>query len=64
MRFLSIVAFLDGDKKLQRKNLNGIPVFNPEKLSESFLEKHKVKTMIFAINDIAQSRKSDIYRLL
>jgi len=58
----NIVAFLDGDKKLQRKNLNGIPVFSPEKLTESFLEKNKVKTMIFAINDIAQSRKSDIYR--
>lgn len=58
----NIVAFLDGDKKLQRKNLNGIPVFSPEKLTESFLEKHKVKTMIFAINDIAQSKKSDIYR--
>jgi len=58
----NIVAFLDGDRKLQRKNLNGIPVFSPEKLTESFLEKHKVKTMIFAINDIAQSKKSDIYR--
>ena len=58
----NIVAFLDGDKKLQRKNLNGIPVFSPEKLTESFLEKNKVKTMIFAINDIAQSKKSDIYR--
>ena len=58
----NIVAFLDEDKKLQRKILNGIPVFSPEKLTESFLEKHKVKTMIFAINDIAQSRKSDIYR--
>ncbi|MCK4993055.1 MAG: polysaccharide biosynthesis protein, partial [Bacteroidales bacterium] len=58
----NIVAFLDGNKNLQRKNLYGIPVFSPEKLTESFLEKHKVKTMIFAINDIAQSRKSDIYR--
>jgi FlaA1/EpsC-like NDP-sugar epimerase len=58
----NIVAFLDGDKKLQRKNLNGVPVFSPEKLTESFLEKNKVKTMIFAINDITPSKKSDIYR--
>jgi FlaA1/EpsC-like NDP-sugar epimerase len=58
----NIVAFLDGDRKLQNKNLNGIPVFSPEKLTESFLEKNKVKTMIFAINDVAQSKKSDIYR--
>ena len=58
----NIVAFLDGDKKLQRKNLNGIPVFSPTKLTSEFLEKNHVKTMIFAINDIAPSRKSDIYR--
>jgi len=58
----NIIAFLDEDRKLQGKILNGIPVFSPDKLSEQFLEKHKVKTMIFAINDITQSRKSDIYR--
>ena len=33
----NIVAFLDGDKKLQRKILNGIPVFSPDKLTENFL---------------------------
>jgi len=58
----NIVAFLDSNKKLQNKQLNGIPVYNPSKLTESFLEKNHVKTMIFAINDIAPSRKSDIYR--
>ena len=58
----NIVAFLDSDKKLQRKILEGIPVFSPDKLTDYFLEKHKVKTMIFAINDIEPSRKSDIYR--
>ncbi len=58
----NIVAFLDGDKKLQHKNLNGIPVFSPAKLTSEFLEKNHVKTMIFAINDIEPSRKSDIYR--
>ena len=49
----NIVAFLDGNKKLQHKSLNGIPVFNPEKLTADFIEKNNVKTMIFAINDIA-----------
>ncbi|MDF1574707.1 MAG: nucleoside-diphosphate sugar epimerase/dehydratase [Bacteroidales bacterium] len=58
----NIIAFLDEDKKLQRKNLEGIPVFSPEKLTTSFLEKNKVKTMIFAINDIESNRKRDIYR--
>ena len=58
----NIVAFLDSNKKLQNKQLNGIPVYNPTKLTENFLEKNRVKTMIFAINDISPSRKSDIYR--
>lgn len=58
----NIVAYLDEDKKLQRKNLEGIPVFSPSKLTSEFLEKHQVKTMIFAINDIAPPKKSDIYR--
>jgi len=58
----NIVAFLDANKKLQRKILGGVPVFSPEKLTTEFLEKNKVKTMIFAINDIAPSKKSDIYR--
>jgi FlaA1/EpsC-like NDP-sugar epimerase len=58
----NIVAFFDKDKKLQGKHLNGVPVFNPEKLSEYFLEKNKVKTMIFAINDIASDKKAEIYR--
>jgi FlaA1/EpsC-like NDP-sugar epimerase len=57
----NIVAFLDSNKKLQRKIINGIPVFNPDKLTSQFLEKNKVKTMIFAINDISPSRKSAIY---
>jgi len=58
----NIVAFLDSNKKLQNKHLNGIPVYSPAKLTENFLEKNKVKTMIFAINDIPPSRKTEIYR--
>jgi FlaA1/EpsC-like NDP-sugar epimerase len=58
----NIVAFLDGDKKLQNKNLGGVPVFSPERLTEKFLVKNKVKAMIFAINDIEQSKKTKIYR--
>lgn len=58
----NIVAFLDSNKKLQNKQLNGIPVYNPARLTESFLEKNQVKTMIFAINDIAATKKTEIYR--
>jgi len=58
----NIVAFLDQNKKLQNKHLNGIPVYNPAKLTRDFLEKNRVRTMIFAINDISPAKKSDIYR--
>jgi FlaA1/EpsC-like NDP-sugar epimerase len=57
-----IVAFLDHNKKLQRKNLNGIPIFAPQKLTQTFIEKYQVKTMIFAIREIAVAQKTDIYR--
>jgi FlaA1/EpsC-like NDP-sugar epimerase len=58
----NIVSFLDSNKKLQGKNLNGVPVFSPARLTEAFLAKHNVKTMIFAINDIEPARKTEIYR--
>jgi len=58
----NIVAFLDSNKKLQGKNLNGVPVFSPVRLTEAFLAKNNVKTMIFAINDIEPAKKTEIYR--
>ena len=58
----NILAFLDGNKKLQHKNVYGIPVFSPDKLTREFLEKNKVKSMVFAINDIAAKKKREIYR--
>ena len=57
-----IVAFLDNNKKLQQKNLDGVPVFSPKKLTTKFLEKHNIETMIFAIRDIVPSEKSEIYK--
>jgi len=57
----NVLAFLDNDRKLQHKNLEGIPVLSPEKLNCDFLGKNKVKTMIFAINDIPAARKREIY---
>jgi len=57
-----IVGFLDNNKKLQHKNLEGIPVYDPKRLTGKFLEKHQVKTMIYAIRDIAVSEKTSIYR--
>ena len=53
-----IAGFLDGNKKLQGKKLNGIPVYNPQILSAKFLQKKKVDALIFAIKDISPGEKS------
>ncbi len=58
----NIVGFLDNNKKFQKKKLRGIPVLDPEKLNGDFLQKHNIKTMIFAIKNISVEEKSDIFR--
>jgi FlaA1/EpsC-like NDP-sugar epimerase len=58
----TIAGFIDEHKKLQGKKLNGIPVYNPAILSERFLSRHKIKTLIFAIKDISPADKSRIVR--
>jgi FlaA1/EpsC-like NDP-sugar epimerase len=55
-----IVAFLDNNKLLQNNKLGGVPVMSPNKLDKAFLEKYRVATMIFAIQDIPPNEKSEI----
>ncbi|MBN1186867.1 MAG: polysaccharide biosynthesis protein [Bacteroidales bacterium] len=57
-----IVGFLDKNRSLQGKKLNGIPVYSPASISKEFIKKHDVETMIFAIRDITQTEKSEIIR--
>jgi len=57
-----ISGFLDFNRKLQGKKLNGIPVFNPDVLNSAFLLKHKIDTLILALENISPKRKSEIIR--
>jgi FlaA1/EpsC-like NDP-sugar epimerase len=57
-----IAGFLDENKNLQGKKLNGIAVYNPAILSESFLKRNRISTLIFAIKDISPLDKSRIVR--
>ncbi len=57
-----ISGFLDDNKILHGKKLNGIPVYNPKVLSDSFLKRNKIETLIFAIKSISPDRKSTIVR--
>ena len=56
------VAFLDNNRQLQQKNLEGVPVISPRKLSSEFLAKNNVKTMIFAIRSLPSSEKAAIFK--
>lgn len=57
-----ITGFLDDDKKLQGKILNGIEVFNPTILTSEFLVKNEIDTLIFAVKNISLGKKSEVIR--
>ncbi|MEN8230969.1 MAG: nucleoside-diphosphate sugar epimerase/dehydratase [Bacteroidota bacterium] len=59
---LNIVGFLDNNRKLQRKSLEGYRVYCPTKLNREFLEKHDVKTLVFAIKEISATKRSSIMK--
>jgi len=58
-----ITGFLDDNKKLQGKKLDGIQIYNPKILNPPFIRKNKIDAMIFAINDISSEKKSKILGL-
>jgi FlaA1/EpsC-like NDP-sugar epimerase len=57
-----VAGFIDNNKNIQGKKLNGIPVYSPKSMSGEFLRKHGIETMVFAIRDISPSEKRDIIR--
>jgi FlaA1/EpsC-like NDP-sugar epimerase len=58
-----IAGFLDDNKRLQGKKLNGIPVFNPKLLIPSFIQKNNIDALIFAIKEISPGKKSSMLHL-
>ena len=58
----TVAGFLDLNKRLQGKKINGLPVYNPKILSSQFLIKNRIDTLIIAIKDISPKRKSEIIR--
>jgi FlaA1/EpsC-like NDP-sugar epimerase len=47
-----VAGFLDDNRQLQGKKINGLPVYNPKILSANFLSSKKVKTLIIDVKDI------------
>jgi len=58
----NVIGFIDDNKKLQGKKINGLPVFSSEVLNTNFLYKHKINTLIIAIKNVKPGRKSEILR--
>lgn len=57
-----IIGFLDYNRNLQGKKMNGIPVYNPRILSAPFIKKNRIEALIFAIDEISPVEKSNIFR--
>lgn len=58
-----VSGFLDSNKKLKGKKINGIPVYNPNVLCPEFVKKYCIDTLIFAVKEISAGEKSRIIRL-
>jgi FlaA1/EpsC-like NDP-sugar epimerase len=57
-----VKGFIDNDRKLQGKKINGIPVYNDSVLSKDFLSNNAIECLILAIKDISVDQKSRIIR--
>lgn len=55
-----LIGFLDDDKKLQGKKVDGYKVFSRQALSRSFMQEENVKVFIIAITSIAAAKKKEV----
>jgi len=53
-------GFIDDDKKIQGKKVDGYPVFSRRVLKKSFIENEDIKVFIIAINRIAPAKKKEV----
>ena len=57
-----VAGFIDNDKNLQGKKINGIPVFDISILNPDFLKKKKIESLILADQGITIDEKSKLIR--
>ncbi len=53
-------GFIDDDKKIQGKKVDGYQVFSRQVLTKEFIESADIKVFIIAINNIAPARKKEV----
>jgi len=57
-----LVGFIDDDRKLQGKKVDGSPVFSRNIIKKRFIEEQEIKVFIIAINNITPGRKKDVIK--
>lgn len=56
----SVNGFIDDNRQLQGKKINGIAVYSADILNTEFIRKQKIETLVLAIANIPPVKKSDI----
>ncbi|MEI6050394.1 MAG: nucleoside-diphosphate sugar epimerase/dehydratase [Bacteroidota bacterium] len=59
---LRLSGFIDDDKKIQGKKVDGIPVFSKNVLTKDFIDAEEIKVFIFAIKDISARGIKDVLK--
>lgn len=57
-----VSGFIDDDRSLQGKKINGINVYGPYALDAKFIEKNRIESLIIAIKALSVDKKSAIIR--
>jgi FlaA1/EpsC-like NDP-sugar epimerase len=57
---LRLRGFIDDDKKLQGKKVDGFPVFSRNILTKEFIKEEDIKVFIFAIKDLSTSGLKEV----
>ena len=55
-----IKGFIDDDRKIQGKRVDGYPVYSRQVLTKKFFDEEGIDTFIIAINKIAPSKKKEV----
>jgi FlaA1/EpsC-like NDP-sugar epimerase len=55
-----VKGFIDDDRKIQGKKVDGYPVYSRSVLTKEFFETQEIATFIIAINKIAPSKKKEV----
>ena len=54
---MKVVGFIDDNHLLHRKAIAGVVVYSPKEITQEFINKHKVKEIIFSVQNLGGSEK-------